>query len=161
MSYTHGLLYNIVCPSAVATATVPGDESCGEMIRLEQELRQGILGSAELDAEESNQFVSELSSEDLSTFLETVEAHLGLKHWLAMVLWHEMYRREMEQANEVNFTAAHCSLQILEWVIGRGLEVPPLPLVNLFARMALRTLEFLKDKVGLTGKNSTKPTGKK
>merc|ERR1712046_472106 len=75
------------------------DDSCAGMIKIEHELREKLVQ------------VTALSRQDLLTWMETLDSRLGTRHWLAMTLWSELFRREMaeKEASEQNFTAAWCS----------------------------------------------------
>lgn len=107
------------------------DTSCAGFIEVEQQLIREIGD------------ITELSKQELNSWLDTVESRIGLKHWLAAALWREIYYRYSVQREETSFTAVHCSLQIMEWILTRELPVPPQPVVDELAQMALHTLEFL------------------
>mmetsp|Transcript_117214 Transcript_117214/g.215644 ORF Transcript_117214/g.215644 Transcript_117214/m.215644 type:complete len:491 (+) Transcript_117214:40-1512(+) len=88
--------------------------------------------------------LSKISTHEFKDWLAHVETRLGLRHWLAALIWREGYVRQVAEAGELSFQSCWCSICFLEWIMSRNLPRPPQALVKEMATMALRTLDFLQ-----------------
>lgn len=88
--------------------------------------------------------VTQLSKDDLALWLKSVEARVGLRHWLAAALWKESYARHSSRKGEQTFRSAFAGLNFLDWLSSRDLSRPPEELLKEIREMALNTLGFLE-----------------
>eukprot|EP00415_Alexandrium_ostenfeldii_P004259 UN4259 len=65
-----------------------------------------------------------LPKTQLLTWVSTVEARVGLQHWLAGALWKEIYTRFAGRKNERNFPCVLGAMNFLEWLLLRKLPPP-------------------------------------
>lgn len=88
--------------------------------------------------------VSALPKNQLQTWVDTVDARLGLQHWLAGALFKEIHQRFSGRKGERSFRSVGAAMNFLQWLHLKKLPPPPEELHGDLVVMGFAVLEFLQ-----------------